>query len=386
MINILVAPTDHYACDKYRCSEPHLKLQELYPDEFKVTINYDVDWTNILNCDILQLHAGIYKNEGELLSALNEIKGKTKIIVDIDDYWVLPKEHEAYIGLKSLKYDEHVTNLLKIADYVTASTANLATYVKEYNPNVYVIPNAVDFSKDWTYKNKSDKVRFGIVGSRSHYHDYLQLKDVTSSLPEEILNKCQFILCGFQEVGCHILRNGKLIKTDAVAPDMNWALYEKILTGDYKILDSEYAKLLKTYGNHQEIDKYIYKRMYQKDISEYLNFYRDIDVLMAPLMICEFNNCKSNLKFLEAGQTKTAVIATNTGPFKEGIDLRNNSDGNCILVEPTKESWIEAITTFIKHPELIELSKKNISSFIKERYDLKNVTKYRAKLYKQWIN
>jgi hypothetical protein len=34
----------------------------------------------------LQLHAGIYKNEGELLSALNEIKGKTKIIVDIDDY------------------------------------------------------------------------------------------------------------------------------------------------------------------------------------------------------------------------------------------------------------------------------------------------------------
>jgi hypothetical protein len=43
MINILVAPTDHYACDKYRCSEPHLKLQELYPDEFKVTINYDVD-------------------------------------------------------------------------------------------------------------------------------------------------------------------------------------------------------------------------------------------------------------------------------------------------------------------------------------------------------
>jgi hypothetical protein len=27
-----------------------------------------------------------------------------------------------------------------------------------------------------------------------------------------------------------------------------------------------------------------------------------------------------------------------------------------------------------------------MSSFIKERYDLKNVTKYRAKLYKQWIN
>ena len=154
---------------------------------------------------------------------------------------------------------------------------------------------------------------------------------------------------------------------------------------DYKILDSQYARMLKTYEIKPYINKHPYRRMYRKNISDSLEFYKDVDVLMAPLIKCDFNNCKSNLKFLEAGQTDTAVIATNTGPFKEGIDLRNNPNGNCLLVEPTKESWIEAITTFVEHPELIELSKKNMSSFIKSKYDLKDVTKYRAELYKNLL-
>jgi len=44
MINILVAPTDHYACDLYRCSGPHKKLQEMFPSEFNVIIDYGVNW------------------------------------------------------------------------------------------------------------------------------------------------------------------------------------------------------------------------------------------------------------------------------------------------------------------------------------------------------
>jgi hypothetical protein len=50
---------------------------------------------------------------------------------------------------------------------------------------------------------------------------------------------------------------------------------------------------------------------------------------------CEFNNCKSNLKFLEAGLTNTGIIATNTGPYSIiGKDILENKNGNCRLVDP----------------------------------------------------
>ncbi len=42
-INVLVIPSDTSGVGKYRSTDPHIKLQNMYPNDFHVDIEYDVD-------------------------------------------------------------------------------------------------------------------------------------------------------------------------------------------------------------------------------------------------------------------------------------------------------------------------------------------------------
>ena len=39
-INVLVLPSDQSGVGKYRSVDPHVKLQNMYPDEFHIDIDY----------------------------------------------------------------------------------------------------------------------------------------------------------------------------------------------------------------------------------------------------------------------------------------------------------------------------------------------------------
>ena len=45
-IKVLVIPSDTSGCGFYRSLRPHTKMQELFPDEFDITIKYDFNWAN----------------------------------------------------------------------------------------------------------------------------------------------------------------------------------------------------------------------------------------------------------------------------------------------------------------------------------------------------
>ena len=40
-INVLVLPSDKTGVGKFRSVDPHIKLQNMYPDEFNVDIDYE---------------------------------------------------------------------------------------------------------------------------------------------------------------------------------------------------------------------------------------------------------------------------------------------------------------------------------------------------------
>lgn len=116
-----------------------------------------------------------------------------------------------------------------------------------------------------------------------------------------------------------------------------------------------------------------------------------IDVLFSPLLESEFNEVKSELKFIEGGFTRTAVIASNFGPyticsknlFVKGGEI--NPEGNCILIDTYKKhkAWRQAIITLVKNPDLITLMQNNLYDTVKDKYDIRNVTKQRAEFYKK---
>ena len=60
-------------------------------------------------------------------------------------------------------------------------------------------------------------------------------------------------------------------------------------------------------------------------VSTYGHMYDHLDVALVPLVANEFNACKSELKIVEAGAKKCAVISSNVDPYKNipGVTYAN---------------------------------------------------------------
>jgi glycosyltransferase involved in cell wall biosynthesis len=138
------------------------------------------------------------------------------------------------------------------------------------------------------------------------------------------------------------------------------------------------------------VDNEFYRREWTKDVTEFATHYRNLDVLFAPLECNSFNEVKSELKFIEGGFTRTAVIATNFGPYTIGskpligFGGEINMDGNCVLIDDRKKhkEWRKAIIKLVNNPELIKTIQDNMYETVKDKYDIRNVTKDRAEWYK----
>jgi glycosyltransferase involved in cell wall biosynthesis len=296
---------------------------------------------------------------------------------------------------------EKITRNLKLFDYVTTTTEIFANKIKKYNENVLVFPNAIDPNEEQykPIKNPSNRIRFGFVMGSAHEKDMEQFKGVVNSLPQDVKDKIQIVLCGYDLRGTVNLINqdGTLAGKRPIKPTESvWFSYERTCTNDYKECSPEYRDFLfKFLKNVQwpNVENELYRREWTKDVSEFAKHYRNLDVLFAPLDCNGFNEVKSELKFIEAGFTNTAVICTDFGPytigskslFTKGGEI--NEDGNCILIDPRKKhkDWKRAIVKLANNPEYIDLLKKNLHETVKDKYNIENVTKTRAEWYKSIV-
>jgi len=404
-IKVLVIPSDTFGVGLYRSVSPHTNLDKLYGDEFDVEINYQPDWINLSyfdDFDIVHVHKGLFSRMEPFWAALDYFKIHNIVsIIDIDDNWEVGPNHPLYAQNKSMHVAEKIIESLKRADYITTTTEIFANKIKKYNKNVFVFPNAIDPEEDQyqPIKNESDKIRFGFVMGSSHEKDMEQFKGVVNAIPKEILEKIQIVLCGYDLRGTMTMINpdGSIQGQRPIKPTESvWYTYEKIVTDNYNICSNAYKDfLLKFLKNVQwpTVNQEHYRREWTKDVKNFAEHYRNLDVIFAPLDCNSFNEVKSELKFIEGGFTRTAVIATNFGPytigsksiFKKGGEI--DYEGNCILIEPEKKhkAWGQAIKKIVEHPEYIKLMTDNMYETVKDKYDIKNVTKVRAEWYKSII-
>jgi glycosyltransferase involved in cell wall biosynthesis len=100
---------------------------------------------------------------------------------------------------------------------------------------------------------------------------------------------------------------------------------------------------------------------------------------------------KSQLKVIEAGFYKKALIASNVGPYT--IDLKHAlkngefTDGNALLVDETKNhsDWSKYIKKLVDNPNMITDLGERLYETVSQKYDLNIVTKTRAEFYKSLI-
>ena len=401
-INVLVLPSDTTGVGKFRSVDPHVFLQNLYPDDFHVDIDYKPQMNNInywKKYQIIHAHRTIgedYNMAPQIIEWLKSIG--IIVIVDLDDYWLPTKEHPIHSIIVQNKIDEKIKANLKAASYVTTTTDIFANEIRKINKNVIVFPNAIN-PKEPQFNQPtppSDKIRVGWLGGSSHLHDLALLGDFVQK-NQSINDKLQYVICGFDTRGTVTEINpqtNEQKQRDILPEETVWARYEEIFTSNYKTTDEEYKKFLMNFKEEEfkSNTELPYVRVWTKPVTTYAMNYSKFDISLAPIKNHIFNRMKSQLKVIEAGFYKKALIASEIGPYT--IDLVHclkngefNDNGNAILIPESRNhsDWSKSIKKLVDNPEMITELGERLYNTVKDKYDLNKVTDERASWYKSLI-
>jgi glycosyltransferase involved in cell wall biosynthesis len=408
---ILLVPSDTQGVGHFRSIWPAQSLQKNFSDQIDIDLAHEVkfnDFNELSKYDIIHFHRNFGPYE-EFEKISGELRKRGIItIMDIDDYWEPPTTHPLYQIVKQENLSEKILNNIKHSDYITTTTKTFKKHINKYNENVFIIPNALDVShKMWKSEvvpNETGKCRISWIGGSSHLHD---LKNMEHSLrrlntSSELKDKYQFILCGFDTRGTitQIMPNGQKNVRKIEPHETIWCKFEEIFTTNYDLIkeDEKYLTWLKKIKKEDYPDLYKknYVRRWTLPLTQYGKHYDFCDVCLAPLQDKEqykdekgtiksrphyFNEVKSELKIIESGMKKKVLIAQDFGVYREFI-----KDGyNGILVNDNKKGWYKALKEVILNEGYRKKLANNLHEFVKDKYEITNVTKQRLDIYKQII-
>lgn len=398
-IKMLVIPSDNTGVGHYRSIWPHQYIQEHYGNEFDIDIVASMPHENLeaffRKYDLIHIHKQLDK-ECKIIDLIKFLD--IPVILDIDDHYNLGDSHPMSLTAKKEKWAIPILNHLKKADYVTTTTPLFAEVLRKTNPNVYVLPNAVN-TEDKQFllpkTQETEKLRVGVICGSSHLKDLELINGIAKQIDTD---KVQFVLCGFDTRGTTTIYkpNGEVERQPIKPQESVWCKYEQILTDNYNNVSSEHKEFLDKFISKVD-DPFItepYRRMWTRDIHNYATHYANVDVLIAPLKENEFNKVKSELKVIECGFTHTAFIGQNFGPytlgFKSMIQKGGNidEDGIVLLVDSAKnhKQWAKYINKLAQDRSLLHKLQNNLYDFVKDRYSMDTICKQRVELYKKIVN
>jgi len=121
--------------------------------------------------------------------------GKRVVYETDDDLWgVNPDNPSVAVSTEKRRQYEH---LMGECDAITTTTEHLAKKLRKFNKNVFVCPNAVDYSllqvkgKD---KMPKDIIRIGYTGAASHWGDLGLITEVLLEIQKK--HNVEFVLQG----------------------------------------------------------------------------------------------------------------------------------------------------------------------------------------------
>jgi glycosyltransferase involved in cell wall biosynthesis len=359
--------------NKYRISDPHIKLQTLFKDEFYIELAEDRE---ILNTERVKKFDAIFYHS--VIEQIEAIGRQTdiyksmgiKLIVDIDDYFEYHALHPYYAIAKNIKLKEKTLAAIKKADLVTTTSEFFVDVLRKYNKNVVCLPNSINF-KEKQYQINSiphETVNIGYVAGSSHLEDIKLLRGVMSST----MNKnIQMQLCGFNSAR-------------ETALNSVWHKMEIEFTDNYAFKDNKFIEYLHEFiqDPYPYQNQMKYKRVWTKPINSYCQSYDEIDIALAPLQDNKFNYYKSNLKMLEAGVKKKPIIVSGVQPYLDG-----EHEKNCLIVDPRKEhkNWMKYVKQLVESEQMRIDMGENLYQYVFKNFNLDDTTKIRAEIYRNLL-
>ncbi len=234
-------------------------------------------------------------------------------IHDIDDLlWAIPVDNPGASELSGALLAKMDTSL-RLADLVTASTQPLAAALERRGIPAVIIPNLLD-PIDWRIMPKRverSRLRVGWYGQRGlHIEDLNIIEEVVSTMARDV----DFVFYG----------------------DLPERLRSRAL----------------------EFEHYTATAM---ELFPAMLAMLDLDILLSPLAKNEFNECKSNLRLLQAGILGYAAIATDIEPHRK-LPVT--------LVENTSAAWAGAISERVGEIDAVRAEGRLLQRAVNERYTL----------------
>jgi glycosyltransferase involved in cell wall biosynthesis len=227
----------------------------------------------------------------QLKSIKDKIGERPAIVVELDDdYWNIDDSNPSVAWMKSPETIAVLEDGLRTADAVTVTTEALAQKARQFNENVYVLPNCIDLNLLLHEKPEPEQLTVGWVGDGSDNLDFASIK-------------------------------GGLDRVIAKRPAIDW----HFIGADYRPM---LGLTRRRRGRHTPgVD----------NLTEYLGMI-DFHIGIAPLANDVSKLGKSDIRILEYSALGIPVVASNVGEYGAAIEHGKNG----LLVNHTRE-WSEHV-------------------------------------------
>jgi len=365
MIKVLSLPVDMGGCGWYRVRQP-LSLIKKYTkhDVHIIDKNEDVMEDVVrafVMSDIILMRPGAEDGLAQILKIPGLENLTAKIVMDIDDNVEIISPYSAHYreyGVEEF-YDknakewlwkdgklgwdreenrkrmEHHLKGLNAVDLVTVTTPKLAEYALQYNRNVTILPNCINFENWKVLPLKPNKqLRVGWAGGSSHYEDLYTIKEPLNQLLREFKFKMYFI-------GVHF-------------PGL---------------IDDDNKHLVEAFG-WVPFEAHPYR----------MATFR-LDAAIIPLADLPFNYYKSAIKWYEMAALEIPSVVSNITPYKEEIN-----PGVTALAYNTPKQFYKALKTLLTKPQVRKNVGKAALKWVKTNRDAEKCAKLWTKAYGQIIS
>lgn len=277
------------------------------------------------------------ETESELKGLVNQGQGR---FVEVDIEGTGEKKWMFYS--QRIPLVENVVEAMRAAKLVTVSTERLKKLYKDYNENIVVIPNGVDFDNFPVIMPKAQDgfIRIGLFGSNTHYWDWKEIAEVLKKILDDYPN-------------VKLCFNSWFIAK--ATPGASLEEMEKRIQ-----LPEIFEKL--GINQHERVE--IHEPC---EIGDYFKWLanKNIDIGLAPLRHSLFNLAKSNIKYLEWSALRVPTICQDTEVYNSDIKHRYNG-----MLAGSKQEWHQALVELIRDEKLrLEMGQRAYLD-VKSRYDM----------------
>lgn len=281
-------------------------------------------------------------------------KHQKPFIVEVDDNYVdVPPWNEAYSSFRNgASYRTISLDCMRNADALMVTTPHLGELYTQFNDNVYVIENSLDFKGDRKFVGwdkvsvrKHKGIRIGWIGGRAHFEDLMMVAPVLREILETNKDVTLCLINSAIRQSCQLLNRPYPFEG---LTNVHYA--------DRSVPINRYAAFSASFG---------------------------FDIGIAPLVDCNFNRSKSNLRWLEYSALKIPTIATGISHFNQSIQ---HGETGFLIANNDLNLWKRTLEMLIENQTIREYVGKNAYKRVKQDFNVaRNAPKY-IRLLKELAN